>query len=147
MIHDNASFLITQPGNPSTCKVLHSTYPIYIFWQTVQYKLLCSVLAYSQPHSVTKSLFHNHFQVSSATFYFTTTLGCKVIITSTVAIVVMTCIIFQLVARFILLAFSSTQINFNYMAIPILEWQFGQCQTVIIFSAVWSFSSSFLYHS
>ena len=32
--------------------------------------LLCSTLTSSQPHSVRKSLFHNPFQVLSATFYF-----------------------------------------------------------------------------
>ena len=55
-----------RSSNPSTYKVLHSMYPVFIFWQTAQYNLLCSVLA----HRVTKLLFYNPFQVPSATFYY-----------------------------------------------------------------------------
>ena len=64
MIYDIASFLITRSSDSSTYKVLHFTYSSY-FGKQYNTVTMLSVLA----HSVTKSLFHNPFQVPSAIFY------------------------------------------------------------------------------
>ena len=67
MIHDIADYLTQQFKH---IKGGHSVYAASYFWQTAQYNLLYSALASSQPHGITKSLFHNPFQVISATFYY-----------------------------------------------------------------------------
>ena len=67
MIHDIADYPTQQQFKH--IKGVHSMYPVFKFLanSTVQL-LLWSALASSQPHSVTKSLFHNRFQVILATF-------------------------------------------------------------------------------
>ena len=67
-----------------------------------QHNLLCSVLTSSQSHIVTKSLFCDPFQIP----LFTTTVGCRVIITSSTAIVLIMHIYFVNVL--------STWIEFNW---------------------------------
>ena len=97
IIHGIARFLITLPSNPSTHTTKYfithilSSYFGKQLHNTTYYAMFCHLLN----HSVTKSLFYNHFQVPSATF--TTTLRFRVIITSSADIVLMACIFFQLV--------------------------------------------------
>ena len=65
MIHDIADYPTQQFKH---IKGVHSMYPVFIFL-AIQL-LLCSAVASSQLQSVTKSLFHNPFQVVSVTFYY-----------------------------------------------------------------------------
>ena len=68
MIHNIVDYMTQKFKH---IKGAHSMYPVIIFLanSTIQL-LLCSALASSQPHSVTKSLFYNPFQIISATFYY-----------------------------------------------------------------------------
>ena len=114
MIHNIASFLISQPSNPKHIKCFIPRILSSYSWQTAQYNLLymhCSgIFSRTQCNQVILSyIFFSYF----SHFLLQITLGCRVIITFSAAIVLMTYIMFS-IRMLILLAFLSTQIDFNW---------------------------------
>ena len=109
MIHDIADYLTQQFKH---IKGVHSVSCLHIFGKqhnTILIMRCSGIFSPTQRNQVI--VFIILFKLSQPLF--TTTLGCRVIITSSAAIVLMMRIIFS-TSMFILSALLSTQINFNW---------------------------------
>ena len=109
MIHDIADYSTQQFKH---IKGFHSVYPVFIILANSTIQLIKQCSGIFSTTQLTKSLFHNPSLFKLSQPLLTTIVGCRVIISSSTAIVLMTHIIFSI--SMFLSAFLSKQIDFNW---------------------------------